>query len=365
MDSATQKLDLTIADGVRDYIQGTPFSSHGDIVMLSGGVTNFVYRVKLDEPFRGKATVIIKHAKPYVRSWVELPLELSRQGFEVEALRRVKPIIPDDALVTVPEVYLFDEKECVIIMEDAGADSVPLKQFMIEGRLSVLMAERLGTALGEFAGRLHVWGKDPNVLEYFEGHKMAKELFAWVNYGRLYQAIDPSKESDVAALRDPPLEHSEEDLAIIKKVGEDMAIAVKNAKDTFVMGDFWPGNMAVCATNENALQRVYMLDWEICRPGLAGIEIGQFCSEIDCVRHFYPQYKAAATKVISAFRDAYDRVGKPEKSVWIMGSVHWGTHLVVTAPRAGWGGREATRKVVEAGKKIIVQAHNGQVVSDF
>ncbi|PFH50963.1 hypothetical protein AMATHDRAFT_60169 [Amanita thiersii Skay4041] len=288
MDTPTQTWDLTTVDGVRDYVKGTPFSSSGKIVILSGGYTNFVYRVTLDEPFRGKTTVVIKHSKPYARSSVYLPLEISRQSFEVEALRRVRTIIPEGALVTVPEVYLFDEKECAIIMEDAGVESVPLKQFMIEGRLSVPMGERLGAALGEFAGRLHVWGKDPNLLEYFEGHKMAKELFAWFYYDRLYGLIDPSKESDVAALRDPPLEISDGDLAIIKKVGEDMATAVKNAKDTFVMGDFWPGNMAVHATEENELLRVYVLDWEICRPGLAGIEIGQFCSEIDCVRHFYP-----------------------------------------------------------------------------
>ncbi|PFH50964.1 hypothetical protein AMATHDRAFT_60170 [Amanita thiersii Skay4041] len=211
MDTATQKRDLATVDGVRDYVKGTPFSSSGEIVMLSGGFTNFVYRIALDEPFRNKATVVVKHAKPYVKDWVELPLGLSRQGFEVEALRRVRSTIPDDALITVPEVYLFDEKECVIIMEDAGVDSVSLKQLMIEGRLSISMAEQLGTVLGEFLGWLHAWGKDRHVLEYFEGHQKAKELIAWVNYGRLYGLIDPSKESDVAALRDPPLDTSEED----------------------------------------------------------------------------------------------------------------------------------------------------------
>ncbi|PFH49675.1 hypothetical protein AMATHDRAFT_62642 [Amanita thiersii Skay4041] len=49
----------------------------------------------------------------------------------------------------------------------------------IQRRLSVPMAERPGPALGEF--------------------------------GWLYGTVNPSEESDVAALRDPPLETSEED----------------------------------------------------------------------------------------------------------------------------------------------------------
>lgn len=140
--------------------------------------------------------------------------------------------MPDDALVTVPEVYLFDKKAHVIIMEDAGELSVPLKQFMREGRLSLSKGAELGKGLGEFIGRLHVWGKDKAVQEYFDKNEQAKELSAWAYYGRVYETLEPSLNADVPVLRDPPLEVSSEDLEVIKKMGEEMGHAVRTSRET-------------------------------------------------------------------------------------------------------------------------------------
>jgi hypothetical protein len=147
-------------------------------------------------------------------------------------LRRVKHLIPDDALVTVPEVYLLDEKAHVIIMEDCGETSIPLEQFMREGRLSPSKGMELGKALGEFIGRLHVWGKDGSVWEYFDGNEQAKELSAWAYYGRVYATLDSNQNADVPVLRDPPLEVSVEDLMVIKKLGEEMGHAIRTSHET-------------------------------------------------------------------------------------------------------------------------------------
>lgn len=132
----------------------------------------------------------------------------------------------------MPEVYLFDEKEHVIIMEDCGETSVPLKQLMREGRLSPSKGGELGKALGEFIGRLHIWGKDQAVWEYFDKNEQAKQLSAWAYYGQVHRILDPNQNADVAVLRDPPLAVSSEDFEVIKKVGEEMSHAMRTSHET-------------------------------------------------------------------------------------------------------------------------------------
>ncbi|KAF8628251.1 hypothetical protein AX15_004026 [Amanita polypyramis BW_CC] len=346
--------DLTTVEGIRGYLKGTRFASSGVIVGLDGGTCNFTYRVELEEPYSGKKTGVVKHARSYVKEMPAVLFDLSRQSFEVEALKRVKSIMPDDALVTVPEVYLFDEKANVIIMEDRGETSVPLKQFMRAGRLSPSMGVKLGKELGIFIGRLHLWGKDRAVWEYFDGHKEARQMSAWAYYGRLYETLDPNQNADLAVLRDPPLEVSPEDLQVVKKVADKMSHAIQNEPETFVMGDFWPGNIMIRVGEGEEVERAYIIDWEMSKPGLAGVEIGQFCAEIGFVRHFHPEYAAAANAVLSTFLEAYKETAMPGEGVLDTAAVHMGTHYAVIGTRVEWGGREATRAVATEGVRLIV-----------
>lgn len=132
----------------------------------------------------------------------------------------------------MPEVFLFDEKEHVIIMEDCGAESIPLKQFMREGRLSPSMGAKLGKGIGEFIGRLHVWGKDKTVWEYFDANEQAKRLSAWSTYGLIEETLDRSQNEKITVLRDPPLEVSARDLEVAKQIAEEMGDAVRNGHET-------------------------------------------------------------------------------------------------------------------------------------
>ena len=119
------------------------------------------------------------------------------------------------------------------------------------------------------------------------------------------------------------------------------------------MGDFWPGNVMIRVGGEGEVERVYVIDWELCKPGLAGVEIGQFYAEVGFVRHFHPEYAAAANAVLSAFSEAYEEAAKPEASVLHTAAVHTGTHYAVIGSRVEWGGREATRAVVAEGVRLI------------
>jgi 5-methylthioribose kinase len=90
-------------------------------------------------------SVIVKQALPYVRmvgdSW---PLSTRRSFFEYQALARQALRAPG----VVPEVYLFDEPQAMIVMEFLS-DHVVLRQALIDGR----QPTDLGAGLGLFLAR--------------------------------------------------------------------------------------------------------------------------------------------------------------------------------------------------------------------
>lgn len=71
-------LDLSTVEGVRAYLAETPFTST-DIAPLSGGTANYVFRLHLSVPHRGKETLVFKHAKPYAKDYHDLAFDLGRQ----------------------------------------------------------------------------------------------------------------------------------------------------------------------------------------------------------------------------------------------------------------------------------------------
>lgn len=71
-------LDLSLEADVRVYLAKTPFAS-ADIAPLSGGMANYVFRLRLAAPYRGKRTLVLKHAKTFVKNMPEIAFELSRQ----------------------------------------------------------------------------------------------------------------------------------------------------------------------------------------------------------------------------------------------------------------------------------------------
>jgi len=72
------EFDLTTAEGVLAYLATTPFASVS-AERLSGGTTNFVFRLQLNAPHEGCSTLILKHARPYVAGSPDFALPVSRQ----------------------------------------------------------------------------------------------------------------------------------------------------------------------------------------------------------------------------------------------------------------------------------------------
>ncbi len=123
------------------------------------------------------------------------------------------------------------------------------------------------------------------------------------------------------------------------------------------MGDFWPGNLMVALDGTGALKHIYVLDWELSKTGLPGIDVGQFSAEMHLLRSFYPEVCGeAAQMLLEQFLREYKRVGEPSEEDIKQATVHLGVHLVVLAERVEWGGKERTREVVLEGVRMIVNS---------
>lgn len=152
------------------------------------------------------------------------------QVCEVEALKRVHTWLPGEAVVTVPEVLLFDEKSHVIIMEDAGVDSVDLKTFMKTCGPSRALTAHIGDAVGAFLGALHTWGRNKDICTAMEGNKQARPLTARAYYGRLVPTL--TGEDAPEKLKDPPLVVAAADLDVVRRVAAETTRAWLAVDDT-------------------------------------------------------------------------------------------------------------------------------------
>ena len=274
-------------------------------------------------------------------------------------MNKMREILPPDSLARVPTIYLHDESNHVIIMEDAGREAVNLKALLRQpDPPSTVTGAAIGRALGEFIAKLHAWGKTDqgrSSLDFFDGHPQARDICAWATYGRLVDTI-MGKSKSIPLIHDPPLEVNSEELEKISRLAEERAKEMRNSRETMTMGDFWPGNVLVDmergADGSEKLRKLLVVDWEVARPGVAAFDVGQFQAEIVTVRHFNPVCGPATEVLDAAFLEGYLSI-EPELDRQKAGQ-HLATHLVIWTARVGWEPAEKTRELVEHGLKSIV-----------
>jgi hypothetical protein len=319
----------------------------------------------------------------------------------VEALRRVRahfPSPPDASVtVTVPAVHLLDTANHAIVMDDAGPATLPLKAALLAGRISPQRGAALGTALGEFLRALHARGREDVALrEGFARNEAACEISAFATYSRLgatLRALDKDEEAgqggfrgDQALLRsvlgEEPLGISEDTMRVVEALADRRVAQIKKPPaDTFVMGDFWPGNVLVNVGEEvdkgdgpgsqasvsdsvpAAPANLVVVDWELAKAGLAGLDVGQFCAELATLRRLRPdsgeQRRAeAAGELLANFVRAYfagDVTPEADETRRVAVG-HFGVHLAVWTPRTGWdSGAGPTRALMLDGVARLVE----------
>lgn len=71
-------LDLSDPQHLEQYLSTTPWAAKS-ITSLSGGYTNFTFRIELAEPHQGQETVVLKHGKSYIPLANKPTLSVERQ----------------------------------------------------------------------------------------------------------------------------------------------------------------------------------------------------------------------------------------------------------------------------------------------
>lgn len=120
--------------------------------------------------------------------------------------------------------------------------------------------------------------------------------------------------------------------------------------------------MLVVLDEKKELKKVVVVDWEMARIGLPGMEVGQFAAEIFFCGRFHPDIcKDTSKAVLDNFFSSYASKFGVTKELAKRALVHFGTHLAVIGPTVGWGEKEMSREVALEGARAIVEAHEGRL----
>lgn len=279
------------------------------------------------------------------------------------ALKHVPGLTYPETAVSVPKVYYEDHDNRVMLMSDVGSTSTTLKALFQATPPTIDVSRIIGKSLGAFLARLHkaTFASDSSgstIKKLFDANQIARRVASQVTYGRLVSTVAP--ENNERSLIEPPLTLSPTELNALASLATSMQNRILTSHEVLAMGDFWPGNIMVSFTSE---LHIDVIDWEISRPGLSGVDIGQFLAEMYTLGIFYPPSQASVDAVVTSFLVTYrdialqSRTTREEVSLdiaWIA-ATHFGVHLVTWTPRVPWGSKERTREVVLAGLDYLLR----------
>ncbi|KAH8835611.1 kinase-like domain-containing protein [Flagelloscypha sp. PMI_526] len=366
----------TSIEAVKAYLVNGPFAA-SSVHLLQGGTANFLFRIVLETPYEGRNTVALKHTADFLKGDLDKDpsqrwhFDSERQEYEVEALIRVHKILPKDSTATVPEVFLWNKEDRVVIMEDTGEGATNLKEFIQKGGLTGQdqLAQDIGRELGLFLARVHEWGiTDTESTNFFAQNELGKVISDMVVYKRLWSTMsgkDAMHQRGWEAGKPPVDGISEADLEALKTFGEERGEEVLKAKSAIVHGDFWTGNI-VANVQGGVLKKIYVLDWYLSKTGLLGLDLGQFAAEIDLISRFQPEHKKGTDQVLMSFVSGYNEGGgRKHEGAAQQALGHWGGHLIAWTPRNAefWKGDEAVKKAMIDGMQQILTSKSTDVVA--
>jgi tRNA A-37 threonylcarbamoyl transferase component Bud32 len=335
---------------VIQFLADTPYASD-NIARLSGGYTNYVYRLHLRNAYEGEKTLVLKYSKSF--SMGETLIDAKRQILEVNALNFTHEWF-SNSVVRTPKVHFFDEQAHAIVMSDCGDGLPTLKQYVRENPLSEELAHEVGAALGKFAAELHTH-RDEKILAVLEEDPFPRNIAAWATHGRVRDTLT-GKDAELKALPGGLIPPPAEDIEAASANAEDLAAAIRAPNHQAIThGDFWPGNVLV-DVHDGHLRKLHLVDWELSRPGLPSIELGQMCAELYLLARFVDGREKAMGEMVSSLWDAYAGVsGDLSEEFRRQLLQHAGAHFVCWPPRTlpAWGTEDEIRELVIEGVMLL------------
>ncbi|KAG8714912.1 hypothetical protein FRC11_006505 [Ceratobasidium sp. 423] len=253
--------NLTTPQGVFAYLFGTRFAST-DVQHIIGGFSAFTCRINLSLPLEdGCTTIVLKHYEDRVAAAPALKLDSSRSEFEYNALVALwdASLTGCDSVVQVPRLIHYDRETHTIFLSDLGSDVTKLSE-MFDDRFQHAYSDfdqadikatalNIGSALGDFLGRLHRWSNSPEHRQPFPHPHRLENLFAiFCNLAARSATKFGVKEAWLEEMLAEELQ---------KSATDDQVLAI---------GDFSLNNISVHRLPNHGKLRVYIVDWELCRP---------------------------------------------------------------------------------------------------
>ncbi|EUC63888.1 phosphotransferase enzyme family protein, partial [Rhizoctonia solani AG-3 Rhs1AP] len=324
--------DLTTPQGVLAYLSNTCFAAT-NVQRIVGGFSSFTYRVTLSLPLEdGSTTLVLKHYEGYVAASPGFKLDSARSEFEYNALVALwdSGLVDGDSVVQVPRPIHYDRETHSIFLADLGSDIVNLN-VMFDDRLQGAysdpdlaeiqnVASTIGSALGDFLGR--------------------EDLF------KIFR--------DLAARSATKFGIKEEWLT--NMLAEELR---KSSTDdqVLVMGDFSLNNILVHRVLDPKKLRIYVIDWELCRPACPESDLGELIgtwlsfAHYRCIGKDFP--------FLPSFYNAYCKHHAVDRTRMTLQAGLYTMGLGTTAPWVRSGGDEIYERTTMLGYDLMKLAQGG------
>lgn len=237
------------------------FHLQGKPQPLSGGLLNYVWRVTGDASSSPRS-MIVKWSPPFIASIPDVELDPRRSSIEAKALTVFEPTEKlagvGDVSARAPLLYLYDDDQHFLAMEDLGA-WLDLGDWLRSDSVTRREAEAIGINLGEFVGKLHrASAYRPDLAQQFNNSAIQRTRLEF-QYKNIQQYA-----------QNAGLPNTDEIGRRAMAYGEKL----QEPGLTLIMGDLWPPSILV---TEAGLR---IIDWELAHYGRPSQDIGHLAAHL-------------------------------------------------------------------------------------
>lgn len=268
-------LEISVAN-CKAYLEAVGFLNARQLKRVSplgGGVSNEVLKIETSE-----GNFVLKQALPRLRVRDEWLADVTRVHRERDAIRLAGELFQGSH---VPRVVFSDQVNHVLIVTCAPESCVPWKQELLEGRVDLTIASKVGELLGTIHGRTH---QDEVSKRLFASHEAFDQL-----------RVDPYYRTTAA--RHP-------DLSGCFQAAIERALTVK---ECLVHGDYSPKNILIRPAPgklETATEPI-LLDFEVVHYGDPTFDTGFLLNHLYIKSMYVPAEKPDFFRAAQSFWKSY------------------------------------------------------------
>jgi thiamine kinase-like enzyme len=245
---------METADSVRAYIEINALFAESklkDIIALSGGLVNYVYRLV----FENNTSYVLKYFPRFLASNRTVEMSQNRYFIEKCALTELQnqPWLKESphSMIRTPKVVHFDDENFTLIMEDAGTSCKTLFTLLTNESNQLYNDELLSQIAKEVKIFSSYLSDKSNIRP--KTHKELENKSAWDIIGGYVKSLcfEQAKTYNLEAQVD----------SYLQKLDRLFKPLDNSDEAVFVFGDLWPNSILVDVEKK----LIWIIDWEMAR----------------------------------------------------------------------------------------------------